>query len=699
MEKISIIVPMYNAEEWIQACLHSVISQSYPNWELLIVNDGSTDQGPALCQKLAQQDNRINLIYQENQGVSAARNRGLATAKGDYLFFLDSDDAIHPQLLENLVSKANSCKADIVFCRSVCLDDTTLKVTTTGFPCWSVVQGEKAQAWFHQENLLNSIQQIGGKLVRRVFGKGVAFSRELFNGEDTLYIYELIERKPTIAYSSQGWYFYRKRLGSLTHTVQALEEPRRFEALRLIRDRELGKGNRSSALAWERRLAYLLAHSRGQVKTPPPAWTEQAREALAHPLFSELDKGMQITLRLAYSAYPVLRVAQKVANCRRSLRQWWCMEGIDTGILTFHCSDNFGAMLQCWGLKKFLIDNDVRADIVPYEPPYLIGRHWLIPYTPGGQCLSQKLLSAVGGTFAHLAMGRDFFRKRRNMKAFRTRYLTEKRRRKIHFLPGLKRLTCRQYVVGSDQIWNPEITCGLRNAYFGAFNNTHKKKVVAYGASFGGDRPDSKYDRQFAALLNNVDVISLRESAGIAYVQQFRPKPVLQVLDPVFLLNKETWQQVEKLPAQKKYVLVFVTEKDQALYDYARSLAKQYELAVVELKASKWSAEPDFVEDYTAGPSEFLGYIHQASYVVTNSFHGVAFSIIFEKQFMAFLHSSRGERVLNLLQIHGLEERFYRPAELNEIQRPVDWDQVRARTEEWAGKSKEFLAKHVLFDN
>lgn len=700
MEKISVIVPMYNAGDYIEACLNSVRAQSCPSWELLVIDDGSTDQGPALCRELAAQDSRIRLISQKNQGVSAARNQGLAAAKGEYLFFLDSDDAIHPGLLEALLSQAAERQADIAFCRSAGLNDRELEAALlnsekTGDLPWSFGEGAKAQEWFHRENLLNGMQQIGGKLVRRAFGEGLAFSSQLTNGEDTLFIYELMRRKPRIAYSPQAWYYYRKRPDSLTHAAGSLENPLRFQALRTIRDREYQEGNQAFALAWERRLAYLLAHSRGQVKAPSEAWKEQAREALAHPLFSRLDRGMRLTLRLACSAYPLLRLVQGAAALRRSLRERLYMEDVDTGILTFHCSDNFGAMLQCWGLKKYLTDHGVRADVVPYEPPFLTGRHWLIPYVPGKRPLGQRLFSIAGGTLAHLAMGRDFFRKRRNMRAFRKTYLVSGRRRRFRFAPGLRRLACRRYVVGSDQIWNPAITCGLRKAYFGAFDSPRKEKVVAYGASFGGSRPDARYDQEFARLLSHVDVVSLRESAGRDYVRQFRPDPV-QVLDPVFLLGKEAWQQAEKLPAQKEYVLVFVTEKDPALYDYARSLARETGLRVVELKASKWSAEPDFIEDYAAGPGEFLGYVHQASYVVTNSFHGTAFSILFEKQFIAFLHSSRGERVQNLLQVHGLEDRLYRQEEPNGIHRPVDWARVRARTEEWAGKSKAFLAEHVF---
>ena len=99
MNKISVIIPMYNSQDYIGQCLRSVISQTYRNLEVLVIDDGSTDKSVDICQSYCQKDKRIRLLLQEHGGVSVARNRGLDTAKGAYLFFLDSDDMIHPYLL------------------------------------------------------------------------------------------------------------------------------------------------------------------------------------------------------------------------------------------------------------------------------------------------------------------------------------------------------------------------------------------------------------------------------------------------------------------------------------------------------------------------------------------------------------------------------------------------------------------------
>lgn len=99
--------------------------------------------------------------------------------------------------------------------------------------------------------------------------------------------------------------------------------------------------------------------------------------------------------------------------------------------------------------------------------------------------------------------------------------------------------------------------------------------------------------------------------------------------------------------------------------------------------------------DNMAGPGEFLGYIHGADYVITNSFHGTAFSIIYEKQFLVFQHSSLGARISNLLEIHGLEGRLYDRSRGGNIDSPIDWGAVREKTAEQVEKSGRFLMENI----
>ena len=115
--KISVIIPVYNVSEYLPTCLDSVINQTYKNLEIICVNDGSPDNSAEILFEYAKKDSRIKIITQDNQGVSAARNNGLKQASGKYIYFLDSDDYIHPQMLERLYIAAEKENADFSCCK------------------------------------------------------------------------------------------------------------------------------------------------------------------------------------------------------------------------------------------------------------------------------------------------------------------------------------------------------------------------------------------------------------------------------------------------------------------------------------------------------------------------------------------------------------------------------------------------------
>lgn len=371
---------------------------------------------------------------------------------------------------------------------------------------------------------------------------------------------------------------------------------------------------------------------------------------------------------------------------------------LDVGILTFHCSDNFGAMLQAYGLRQALHSHGIRAGIVRYEPPFLTGRHWFAPYVPphGNRGYRRSAAILCFHTLAHLRAPREFFLRRQNMRRFRMKYLVDKASPRSLFLPGLWRLSFRCYIVGSDQIWNPEITCGLRKAYFGAFKNKRKERVVAYAASLGGANLPSQYDRTFSNLLRHLDAVSVREEGAISYIRRFWKGDVTAVLDPVFLLGSGEWEKIEIPPAREKYILVSCTERNPSLLRCARELSQRTGLPVVELRDTPPEADAPFSADCTAGPAEFLGYVRRADYVLSNSFHAAAFSIIFEKRFLAFAHSSFNARLQSVLRIHGLEGRLCTgDTDPAVIDTPVDWEAVRERTRSAVEKSEAFLFQNA----
>lgn len=112
--KFSIIVPVYKAQQYLRTCIDSIMGQTYPNFELILVDDGSPDLSLQICMEYEQKDNRVKVVHKENRGVSAARNEGLKIAKGDYIIFVDSDDYVKSNLLEEIEKNISKNQADIV---------------------------------------------------------------------------------------------------------------------------------------------------------------------------------------------------------------------------------------------------------------------------------------------------------------------------------------------------------------------------------------------------------------------------------------------------------------------------------------------------------------------------------------------------------------------------------------------------------
>lgn len=113
---ISVIIPVFNTAQYLEDCIESVLAQSYKNLEILVIDDGSTDESPQILDRLTVRDPRLRVIHQKNAGVSAARNRGLSEAQGDYITFADSDDTLKPDLYETLLNLIREYKVDIAHC-------------------------------------------------------------------------------------------------------------------------------------------------------------------------------------------------------------------------------------------------------------------------------------------------------------------------------------------------------------------------------------------------------------------------------------------------------------------------------------------------------------------------------------------------------------------------------------------------------
>jgi len=217
----SIIIPVYNIEAYLKQCVDSVLASQIPDLEIILVNDGSTDGSPRLCDEYAKRDNRVKAIHQENGGLSAARNTGIKNATGGYLLFVDGDDWIDASVLTQLedMIKKSADPIDVVFLEiKKSFHDGTQQPMGDGFDTFQINGQSKETVMNHLAGLPKYPGSACAKCVRRelIVGNDLFFNNGLLS-EDIDWTASLYKLAQHFAYISQPFYFYRQsREGSIT---------------------------------------------------------------------------------------------------------------------------------------------------------------------------------------------------------------------------------------------------------------------------------------------------------------------------------------------------------------------------------------------------------------------------------------------------------------------------------------------------
>lgn len=217
MPTISVIVPVYKVEPYLNRCVDSILRQTYQDFELILVDDGSPDNCGAICDDYAARDSRVRVIHQENQGQAAARNRALAAAKGEWVCFVDSDDAVHPQMLERLRQAAAESGADMSMCRMLEAPEIPEDFSTPVEVSWERLSMEEAPlvALFDAGNYPGWVAC--AKLVRRELVQSYLFCPGRVY-EDNEAVCHWIYGAKTIASIPYSLYFYRTNPNSTTQS-------------------------------------------------------------------------------------------------------------------------------------------------------------------------------------------------------------------------------------------------------------------------------------------------------------------------------------------------------------------------------------------------------------------------------------------------------------------------------------------------
>ena len=218
--KISIIVPVYNSEEYLDRCLHSVLDQEFPLYEVILVDDGSTDSSPLICDRYSSTDPRFITIHQENKGVSAARNAGINMAQGEYVMFLDSDDVLLPYALDAMIE--NLAGEDVVIGGyGTFVNDVPSREVK---PFMTASYKGHDYPRFFENNLIPNCEMLDApwaKLFRFKVIKDIRFNEDLNYAEDKLFVFQVLSKCDSIMTVSQAVYGYYHRNGSLGSDISS----------------------------------------------------------------------------------------------------------------------------------------------------------------------------------------------------------------------------------------------------------------------------------------------------------------------------------------------------------------------------------------------------------------------------------------------------------------------------------------------
>jgi hypothetical protein len=361
------------------------------------------------------------------------------------------------------------------------------------------------------------------------------------------------------------------------------------------------------------------------------------------------------------------------------------------GIITYHFVQNYGGFMQAWALQEFLKKQGFKAEIIDYRPNHL---------EAGGDLFWPKSTQELKVILFKIAIKlRNFMasfsklhkEKKRKFEACHSEdfQLTSKIFRSIRDLDQISE-TYDIYICGSDQIWNSSIQHGIDEAYFLSFVSANKRRI-SYAASFGKSYIQEEYKYRIKELLDKFSSISVRESSGTNIVQDIANKDAQCVLDPTLLLDGDYPKAV--LPnINSDFLFSYTLRSEELAQKVSNYVSKHLQLSIRSINAIEKNGE-------CLSPWEWLGHFKSAKFIITNSYHGTLFSIIFKKPFIfVSLQGNKAafnERSISVLRLLGLENRILENSNTDCINKilstKVDFNKLNFELAGLRENSKNFL--------
>ena len=235
-ELISIIVPIYKVEKYLNKCIESILNQTYSNLEIILIDDGSPDKSRDICDFYKNKDSRVKVIHKKNEGVSKARNIGLDISKGKYIMFVDSDDYIDKSMVKDLYKLITEQSADVAIGGVIDIDENNNQINMSKKKATFTINQLEAIKELLDEKYFNSV--CWGKLYKSNLWENKRFSKDSKIAEDLEILYEVFERVQKVVVNTEKcYYYYTIRQNSVTHQEYNEEWKKAIEICRNIKEK------------------------------------------------------------------------------------------------------------------------------------------------------------------------------------------------------------------------------------------------------------------------------------------------------------------------------------------------------------------------------------------------------------------------------------------------------------------------------
>lgn len=345
------------------------------------------------------------------------------------------------------------------------------------------------------------------------------------------------------------------------------------------------------------------------------------------------------------------------------------------GILTFHAAHNYGAILQCYALQKYLSAQGHTVEVINYQNEKLIS-----VYKPF--CVN-RFLRKNPISFVKLLSAELKYYQLRKERCYKFSCFLD------NYIPlSHTDMLFKDYydliLVGSDQVWNYKLTYGFDKFYWGQFD--HSGKILASYAASMHDNWPKEYNSTIESYLQAFDYLSVRETSLLKKLQEIIPNKVIyQCVDPTLLLNAEDWKAFGKaLNITKRYVLVYQVDPNPIAIKIAEKVSTERNLEILYLSARADGMNSKVIR--SSSPQEFVELFMNAEFVVSSSFHGTIFSLMFNKPFYSVRNKGKEERIISLLKPAGLIDRF-----VDKVPNEIDYSMYSNSFDDMIAQSKKFL--------